>query len=118
MFRKGDSAFVKHLDENYYEVVVNKKKGMMYDIIFDNGSIEKCHANNLKKSRPVKSINKHNKYIKKLQDKKVDFGKFKEKNWTYRQLINNDVEYCKAIVKGFYTVPSEFKTFCCDNLIE
>ena len=118
MFRKGDTAFVKFIDDEWYQVVINKKKGVMYDIIFENGSVEKCHAKNLQKKRFEKSINKHSKYIKKLQDKKVDFGKFKDENLTYQQLLSKDIQYCKAIVKGFYTVPPDFKTFCCDNLIE
>ena len=122
MFRKGNTVFVKYIDEAFYQVTVNKKSGSMYDITFENGQVEKCHHKNLYRDvptdgTPVKAINKHKKYIKKLENKKVDFGKFKEKNVTYKQLLEKDTEYCKAIVKGFYSVPPEFKTFCCDSLI-
>lgn len=121
MFRKGNKVFVKYIDESFYLVQVNRKSGDMYDIVFDNGQVEQCHARNLYKEKPsekpLNTINKHKKYIKKLENKKVNFGKFKDENVTYKQLLHEKKDYCKAIVKGFYTVPSDFKTFCCDHLI-
>ena len=114
MFRKGMHVFLKNVDNKFYEVTIQKKQGVMYDVSFQNGDIVQCHEKFIMKQLPTK---KSNKYIKKLQHKKVDFGKYKESNMTYKTLLEREDEYCKAILKGFYNVPNDFKTFCCDSLI-
>lgn len=49
---------------------------------------------------------------KKLGKKKVDFGQHKDKNWTYRDLLANDENYCRITVGRNYNIPDSFKNYC------
>lgn len=118
MYKKGDVMYLKFIDDKFHKVTILRKNKKSYDIKFEDGRSEKCHEKFLLCHKPEKTVNKHKKYIRRCDDTIVNFGKYKNKSITYKEILKQNMEYCKAIVKGFYTVPPEFKTYCCDHLID
>jgi len=55
--------------------------------------------------------------LKKKGKIKVDFGMYKNKDWTYDQLIKNRETYARIITRENYDVPTEFKEYMCYKFI-
>ena len=69
-------------------------------------------------SSPMKSKNNNTKKtLKSLGKLTVDFGMYKDKEWTYDQLIKNREVYAKIITRENYDVPNDFKTYMCFKYI-
>jgi hypothetical protein len=118
MFQKGDCVFVNYIDGKKYKATVERRMRNLFVIKYDSGETEKCMQQFLTRTNEVRSdISKHKKYIQKFANKKIEFGKYKDQNMTYKQILETNQEYCKAIVKGFYSVPIEFRTFCCNSFV-
>jgi hypothetical protein len=107
MFQKGDCVFVNYIDGKKYKATVERRMRNLFVIKYDSGETEKCMQQFLTRTNEVRSD----------ISKKIEFGKYKDQNMTYKQILETNQEYCKAIVKGFYSVPIEFRTFCCNSFV-
>lgn len=139
MVRKGDNCIIKSYDNKEYDVKVTKVDGNRAHIQYKNKENGKCFLRHLMKKTAMKKGGKVNKteedtstddkcgiskkperlckHYQKIGRNKVSFGIHKDKNLTYKQILNMYEEYCRVVVRNNYNVPSDFKEYCCFELL-
>ena len=94
-----------HLSKNRDDKVQNKPK-----------SKNSKNRNDKVQNKP-KSKNAIASELKKKGKIKVDFGMYKNKDWTYDQLIKKRETYARIITRQNYDVPKDFKEYMCYKFI-
>lgn len=142
MISVGAPVVVKMNDETHI-ATLTQSYGRFYKVAFEDGTTQTCAKENVSPRKVTKKTSKFtkatpqkttrqnspkfssvtkkvkmNKYHKKIASLPVTFGKHKAKNWTYKDLLTKDEEYCKAVITGFYNIPNDFRTYCCNALIK
>jgi len=118
MFEKGESVFLKYVDGKTHKVFIENAVNQMYTVRFSNGNTIKAtskYLSNEKNDRikeKKKSKPKITKAFKKIGEKKVTFGHYKDKNISIAELLKSDEEYCRVVTCLDYNVPDEFKKYC------
>ena len=118
MFKKGETVFLKYVDGKTYKVFIENVVNQIYTVRFSNGKITKATARYLSNEKndiikqKKKSKPKISNAFKKIGEKKVTFGQYKDKNISISELLKSDEDYCRVVTCLDYHVPEEFKKYC------
>lgn len=123
--KKNDTVIVTHLDNTISEAKITKVDKGIASLKYTNGATGKCAFRHLRrkyhnKEKTEASIRKQNKYKKsyeKIGQTMVDFGKYKEKNLKFCDILRKDQDYCRVLVKMNYNIPDDFKKYVCYNML-
>tara|TARA_B100001741_G_scaffold281105_1_gene254693 strand:+ start:328 stop:711 length:384 start_codon:yes stop_codon:yes gene_type:complete len=123
--KKNDTVIVTNLDNTTHEAKITSVDKGIANLKYTNGKTGRCAFRHLKrkykdKERCEKSIQKEQKYKKayeKIGQMKVSFGKYKEKNMKFSDLLKKDQDYCRVLVKMNYNIPEDFKKYVCYNML-
>lgn len=123
--KKNDTVIVTSLDNTLYEAKITSVQKGIANLKYANGKTGRCAFRHLtrktqNKEKSEKSIRKQQKYKKayeKLGKTEITFGKYKEKNMKFCDVLIKDQDYCRAVVRMNYNIPDEFKQYVCYNIL-
>ena len=117
--KEHGKCYLRHLIKkrmksvNEHKDTVSSTKSTMVNTIKSSNFTKNKNSENKISEKPIRLCKLYHKIGKNI----VSFGIYKNKKLTYKQLLNQYENYCRVIVRNNYNIPTDFKEYCCFELL-